>query len=101
MLIFFGTCAARLGAAAAACRCVVGVCGRVCGYRVIVSQVQEYDRVGYVPLTSTTTPDVPNLFRQALRLRADIDEQATDYLPAEKATRELEREVCVGGGKGM
>jgi hypothetical protein len=44
-------------------------------------------------LTATTTPDVPNLFRQALRLRADIDEKATDYLPAEKATRELEREV--------
>lgn len=56
-------------------------------------QVQEYEHVGYVPLSSTTTPDVPNLFRQALRLRGDIDEKATDYLPAEKATRELEREV--------
>lgn len=35
------------------------------------------------PPTKTTTTDVPNLFRAALRQYSTIDEDATDYLPAE------------------
>jgi reversibly glycosylated polypeptide/UDP-arabinopyranose mutase len=48
---------------------------------------------GGIPLTSTTTPLVPEIFRAELRGRATIDEKATDYLPAEKAVRDMEREV--------
>ena len=48
---------------------------------------------GQVPLTATTTPLVPDLFRTELRSRAPIDEAATDYLPAEKAVRHMEAEV--------
>jgi hypothetical protein len=55
--------------------------------------VQELEHVGFIPLAATTTPDVPDLFRKILRQHGDIDEKATNYLPAEEATHELEREV--------
>lgn len=48
---------------------------------------------GTVPPSATTTTNVPELFRAALKARSSIDESATDYLPAEKAVKLMEEEV--------
>ena len=43
--------------------------------------------------SSTTNPTVPDLFRAVLRQQADIDEEASDRLPAEEATKMFEEYV--------
>jgi len=53
----------------------------------------HHPNVKPVPPTATTTTLVPELFREALKKRASIDELATDNLPAEKAVRMMETEV--------
>mmetsp|Transcript_4069 Transcript_4069/g.8720 ORF Transcript_4069/g.8720 Transcript_4069/m.8720 type:complete len:587 (+) Transcript_4069:66-1826(+) len=53
----------------------------------------HHPNVKPVPPTATTTTLVPELFREALKKRANIDELATDNLPAERAVRMMETEV--------
>ena len=45
------------------------------------------------PPAATTTAEVPDLFRAALKRRAPIDEKATDFLPAQNAVTQLEKVV--------